>query len=105
MLQLQEQVSDISRSMRSHVPALSRALPPRMNPIALVGSMIVVVILITYFMVDPTTETGTFPDTVAAVVISLLLFSTMVPMAVFRYANVFCDSLTILNYLNYPCVI
>ncbi|VDK34937.1 unnamed protein product [Taenia asiatica] len=78
-----EQVSDISRSMRSHVPALSRALPPRMNPIALVGSMIVVVTLITYFMVDPTTETGTFPDTVAAVVISLLLFNTMVPMAVF----------------------
>ncbi|CDS40356.1 zinc transporter 6 [Echinococcus multilocularis] len=80
---LQEQVADISRSMRSHVPALFRALPPRMNPIALVGSMIVVVILITYVMVDPTTETGTFPDTIAAVVISLLLFNTMFPMAVY----------------------
>ncbi|KAL5112994.1 Zinc transporter 6 [Taenia crassiceps] len=80
---LQEQVSDISRSLRSLAPVLSRALPPRMNPIALVGSMVVVVILVTYFTVDPTTETGTFPDTVAAVVISFLLFNTMVPMAVF----------------------
>ena len=57
-----------------------------MNPISLVGSVIAVVTLITYIAIDPTTEAGTFPDTIAAVVISLLLFNTMVPLAVYRCA-------------------
>lgn len=76
-------MADISRSLRSSIPSLSRILPPRMNPIALVGSIIFVLTLSTYAMIDPTTETGTFPDTVAAVIISLLLFNTMIPMVVY----------------------
>lgn len=76
-------MADISRSLRSTIPSLSRILPPRMNPIALVGSMIFLVTLAAYAFMDPTTEAGTFPDTVAAVVISLLLLNTMVPMAVY----------------------
>ncbi|VUZ57776.1 unnamed protein product [Hymenolepis diminuta] len=80
---LQEQVADISRSIRRSIPSLSRILPPRMNPIALVGFMIFLVTMITYALIDPSSEAGTFPDTVAAVIISLLLFNTMVPMAVY----------------------
>ncbi|VDN97344.1 unnamed protein product [Rodentolepis nana] len=80
---LQEQVADISRSLRSSIPSLSRILPPRMNPIALVGSIIFLVTMVTYVLIDPSSEAGTFPDTVAAVIISLLLFNTMVPMAVY----------------------
>uniref|UniRef100_A0A5K3FS87 Inner membrane protein n=1 Tax=Mesocestoides corti TaxID=53468 RepID=A0A5K3FS87_MESCO len=87
---LQDQVADISRSLRNTIPGFSRILPPRMNPITLVGSLVVVVILFTYMVIDPTTEAGTLPDTVAAVVISLLLFNTMVPMAVYRYLCSFC---------------
>lgn len=76
-------MADISRSLRRSIPSLSRILPPRMNPIALVGFMIFLVTMTTYALIDPSSEAGTFPDTVAAVIISLLLFNTMVPMAVY----------------------
>ncbi|VDL92230.1 unnamed protein product [Schistocephalus solidus] len=79
---LQEHTSDISRSVCSTVPGLSRILLPRLNPISLVGWLISVVVLCAYFFMS-SGQTDSFPDTIAAVTISLLLFSTMVPMAAY----------------------
>ncbi|VDK73144.1 unnamed protein product [Dibothriocephalus latus] len=79
---LQEHTSDISRSVCGTVPGLSRILLPRLNPISLVGWLISMVVLCAYVFMS-TGQTDSFPDTIAAVTISLLLFSTMVPMAAY----------------------
>ncbi|BHF59472.1 hypothetical protein SprV_0100243100 [Sparganum proliferum] len=79
---LQEHTSDISRSVCSTVPGLSRILLPRLNPISLVGWLISMVVLCAYVFMN-SGRADSFPDTIAAVTISLLLFSTMVPMAAY----------------------
>ncbi len=85
---LQEQTADVSRSLCRLVPILSSLLLPRINPVSLVGSLVAAITMLAYIAMESQatvggTEMDTFPDTVAAVLVSMMLFSTMMPMAVY----------------------
>ncbi|CAL8081416.1 unnamed protein product [Calicophoron daubneyi] len=88
---LQEHTTDISRTICHAVPGLARILLPRINPFSLVGIGTSSVVAGVYWMMVNTVEENTphpnlpdpLPDTLGSVIISLMLFGTMLPMMLY----------------------
>ncbi|CAH8507337.1 unnamed protein product [Heterobilharzia americana] len=91
---LQEHTTDISRTICRIIPGLSRVLLPRVNPISLIGVSatstvcIVYLILINMSQSSSSTQLSTnfpnpLPDTLGGIIISLMLFGTMMPMMLY----------------------
>ncbi|THD25934.1 Zinc transporter 6-A [Fasciola hepatica] len=97
---LQEHTTDISHTLCRIVPGLARILLPRVNPFALVGVCAASVVGAVYWVMSGAQDTeavhafhghsgphdhspNPMPDTVGGMIISLMLFGTMVPMMLY----------------------
>ncbi|CAH8610264.1 unnamed protein product [Dicrocoelium dendriticum] len=94
---LQEHTTDVSRTLCRLIPGLSRILLPRVNPFALVGVASSSVVLCVCWMMrssierwvlaetlvtsSPTSDPSV--DTIGGLIISLMLFGTMMPMMLY----------------------
>ncbi|KAH9519580.1 hypothetical protein Btru_003067 [Bulinus truncatus] len=76
---LQEHVTDMSESLCSFVPGLSKLLLPRINPFSLIGFGCSLAILVTYFLIDA--HQCYIADPWAAIAIAFMTFGTMFPMS------------------------
>ncbi|CAH8842751.1 unnamed protein product [Trichobilharzia szidati] len=88
---LQEHTTDISRTICQIIPGLSRVLLPRVNPISLIGVSTTTTVCIVYFILANMSKSSEMmsgfpdplPDTLGAIIISLMLFGTMTPMMLY----------------------
>ncbi|KAH8860242.1 Zinc transporter 6 [Schistosoma japonicum] len=87
---LQEHTTDISRSICRIIPGLSRVLLPRVNPISLIGVSTTTTVCIVYLILinmsqnlQYTNFPDPLPDTLGGIIISLMLFGTMMPMMLY----------------------
>uniref|UniRef100_A0AA85K4B1 Cation efflux protein transmembrane domain-containing protein n=1 Tax=Trichobilharzia regenti TaxID=157069 RepID=A0AA85K4B1_TRIRE len=89
---LQEHTTDISRTICQIIPGLSRVLLPRVNPISLIGVSTTTTVCIVYFILGNMSKSSEIttpgypdplPDTLGAIIISLMLFGTMTPMMLY----------------------
>ncbi|KAF7247127.1 hypothetical protein EG68_09827 [Paragonimus skrjabini miyazakii] len=84
---LQEHTTDISRTLCRFIPGLARVLLPRVNPFALVGVGSSSVVLGVYWLMQTPTDSSDLvdplPDTLGCLIISLMLFGTMIPMMLY----------------------
>lgn len=78
---LQEHVTDMSESLCSVVPGLSKLLLPRINPFSLIGFACSVALVLTYFLID--NQQYYVSDPWAAISIALMIFGTMFPMSAY----------------------
>ncbi|CAG5127793.1 unnamed protein product [Candidula unifasciata] len=78
---LQEHVTDMSESLCSIVPGLSKLLLPRINPFSLIGFTCSCAILVTYLLID--TQQYYLADPWAAMAIAFMMFGTMFPMSAY----------------------
>jgi len=76
---LQEHVTDMSESLCSVVPGLSKLLLPRINPFALIGFGSSFLLIGTYFLIDE--YQYYVADPWAAIFIAFMIFGTMFPMS------------------------
>ncbi|KAI8788760.1 zinc transporter 6 [Biomphalaria glabrata] len=76
---LQEHVTDMSESLCTFLPGLSKLLLPRINPFSLIGFGCSIALLITYFLID--THQFYIADPWAAIAIAIMTFGTMFPMS------------------------
>ncbi|CAI2726471.1 unnamed protein product [Schistosoma spindalis] len=87
---LQEHTTDISRTICRIIPGLSRALLPRVNPISLIGVSTTTTVCIVYLILINMSKKSQhinfpdpLPDTLGGIIISLMLFGTMMPMMLY----------------------
>ncbi|PVD26552.1 hypothetical protein C0Q70_14229 [Pomacea canaliculata] len=78
---LQEHMTDMSESICSLVPGLSKLLLPRINPMLLMGFGSSLVLIIAYVLID--TQSYHAADTWAAICIAVMMVGTMFPMSVY----------------------
>ncbi|RTG81822.1 solute carrier family 30 (zinc transporter), member 6 [Schistosoma bovis] len=88
---LQEHTTDISRTICRIIPGLSRVLLPRVNPISLIGVSTTTTVCIVYLILINMSKKSQhinfpdpLPDTLGGIIISLMLFGTMMPMMLYR---------------------
>ncbi|KAL8603028.1 hypothetical protein ACOMHN_051905 [Nucella lapillus] len=78
---LQEHMADMSESLCSIIPGLSKLLLPRINPMLLIGIGSSVALFISYVLID--TQSYHTADTWAAISIAVMTCGTMFPMSVY----------------------
>ncbi|XP_076441949.1 zinc transporter 6-like [Babylonia areolata] len=78
---LQEHMADMSESLCSFIPGLSKLLLPRINPMLLIGIGSSVALFISYILID--TQAYHTADTWAAISIAVMTCGTMFPMSVY----------------------
>ncbi|VDP82205.1 unnamed protein product [Echinostoma caproni] len=118
---LQEHTTDISRTLCRIVPGLARILLPRVNPFALVGVSAASVVAAVYWVMRASQNSEAIhthhehsaphehapdplPDTIGGMVISLMLFGTMVPMMLYSYPQLIRSKKTLFEFLSLPFV-
>ena len=78
---LQEHVADVSRALCAIVPGLDKLLLPRINSVVLIGLSCSTLLLGSTFLVSASSYI--ILDTVAAAIISFMMFVTMLPLSVY----------------------
>lgn len=78
---LQEHIADMSESLCSFIPGLSKLLLPRINPMLLIGIGSSVALFVSYILID--TQAYHTADAWAAISIAVMMCGTMFPMSVY----------------------